>query len=375
MNIVPSIGLLVIGLAGGMLLGRLSFSPKQSTADDSESTSARTRSTRRDRSSGPGSDLAGIAKIRKSSPAELGDLTRMAASMNDPVESQRLVSECLLHMTADNWFDVVSGFGKLSKSTGRDPAEKWKLALVRSGQVAGEQAMDYYLQQGLGKKKQETWSVLYGWSTKDPRAALAWLGKAEAAGHSITAENYSAIISGAALTNPQDALVLLAGIPADRRSSSAGNLVWNVVQNGGSEALDPLLQFASSLDKSDASNVEFANDLFDEITGNLLWKADQALDVAQACDVVLKLTQFGRDPTATTVQALNKYRWYKMSDKLDLIETVSAAPQHSGLNFPALTTTIVRTMSGDGDRQAVREWMVQHPDSPLIPHLKEKIPD
>jgi hypothetical protein len=33
------------------------------------------------------------------------------------------------------------------------------------------------------------------------------------------------------------------------------------------------------------------------------------------------------------------------------------------------------TMNGDGDRAAVREWMKEHPDSPLIPLLRAKVPE
>jgi hypothetical protein len=272
-------------------------------------------------------------------------------------------------MTAENWQDVVATFGEISRTSGRDPADEWKLALFRSGQVAGAEAMESYLQEGLDKGTTRSWHTLYGWAARDPGAALAWLGKAEADGHKASNELYAAVISGAALNNPEEALKLLDELPAHRRSGCAGNLVWNVVQNGGTQALDGVLEYAAALDPAAAGNAGLANELFREVTEKLLWQADHARDVPQACEVVAKLAGYGRDPNGVTLAVLQKYRWYFMPDKLDILETVSAGPQGADLQLGTLTSTVLRTMNGDSDREAIREWMQRHPDSPLIPHL------
>lgn len=373
MKILPPVGYVLAGLTVGIIVGKASFSPAASPKEKPEAASVRAGSSKLDRPTRVGPSPTGITKIRQASTAELGGLAQLAASKPDPVEKRRLLTECLFNMTADNWSDVVSGFGKLSAETGRDYFEDWKLALFRSGQVAGEDAMNVQLAAGLEKKKNESWNILYGWSSKDPGSALDWLKKAEAAGNAISNENYSAVIAGAALSNPQQALGLLAQIPPQSRKDCVGHLVWNTLENGGIGALDDVMHYASTLDSADANNANLANGLFSEVTDKLLWKADHARDVGQACEVVIKLTEFGRDPTTTTHQALQKYRYYFMPDKLNIIETVNAAPHDSELNLSSLTSTVLNTMNGDGDRAAVREWMNQHPASPLIPYLKPRV--
>jgi hypothetical protein len=371
MKALSSGGFLAVGLAIGILLGK---TPMLSGGSESSTSSAPGLPTKTDRSSATGSIHPDVSAIRKSTPAGLASLTGHAAMTPDPVESRRLVSECLLNMTAGNWRDVVSSFAKVTSTTGRDPAEDWKLALFRSGQVAGGEAMDSYLADGLKNRGTQAWQTLYGWGTKDPRAALAWLAKAEAEGHATANEHYSAVISGAALSQPEDALKLLGEIPSARRKGCAGNLVWNVVQNGGIDALDPVLEYASNLDTAQPDNKELASELIGEATNKLLWKADHARDVAGACDVVVKLAGYGGDPNGLTLAALQKYRWYFMPDKLNILETISSSPHGSDLELTRLTNTVLGTMNGDQDRTAVREWMEQHPDSLLIPHLRTRVP-
>jgi len=372
MKALSSAGFLVGGLAIGILLGKGPMSSGSGSREDMNPAAANDRSTGSGRSVAGGSADSSIREIRQATPAKLASLTQQTASTPDPLEARRLLAECLLNMTADNWRDVLKSFDKISATTGRDPFDEWKLALFRAGQVAGPEAMDSYLSTGL-KNPVQSWQTLYGWSSKDPHAALAWLKKAEAEGHKTSNELYSAVISGTALNNPQDALKLLDEIPAERRKNCAGNLVWNVVQNGGTDALDPLLHYASNLDTSNPSNQELANNLFYEATEKLLWKADHARDVPQACEVVAKLTEYGRDPNEATQAVLRKYRWYHLPDKLNILETVSAGPKGSELQLASLTSAVMNTMNGDGDVAAVAEWMKAHPDSPLIPHLNTRI--
>lgn len=363
------VGLVLAGIVIGLIIGRTS-SITGSPHDDSESAPTRTRSSHRDRGSHEVGVVSGIAKIRKARPSELAGLTLLAASSSDPVEQHRLVSECLLHMTADNWFDIVSSFHKLACETGRDPSESWKLALFRSGQVAGAEAMDRQLAEGLDKKKQESWNILYGWGTKDPLAALNWLKAAEAEGHAISADNYTAAIAGAALSNPQQALDLLSHIPAPLRPHCTDHLVWNVVQNGGTDALDQVMQYAASLDTSTVENDALSDLLYHHSLEKLLWRADRALDVNQAREIIGKVAQYDRNPTKTAHQVFQKYRWYAVPDKLDILETASTTA-NTGLDVPFLTSALKDTMYGEGDRAAARDWMAKHPDSPFVPYLEE----
>jgi hypothetical protein len=62
-----------------------------------------------------------------------------------------------------------------------------------------------------------------------------------------------------------------------------------------------------------------------------------------------------------------------LASKLNLLETISASPQGLELHLVSLTANVLGAMNGDGDAVAVFEWMKQHPDSPFIPHLSQRI--
>lgn len=372
MKNLSSAALLVAGLALGIVLGKgpLSSVPEAGT-DASAPEAGAPRSAKSTRNSA--SIHPGVAAIRQAGSDQLAAFTEQAATMTDPVEIQRLLSECLLHMTADNWREVIATFGKISEDSGRDPADEWKLALFRAGQVAGAEVMDTYLDDEFDKRNVRSWQTLYGWATKDPRSAIEWLKKVEAAGHKTNSDHYTAVLSGAALSNPQDALKLLGELPVDKRKGCAGNFVWNVVQNGGVQALDSVLQYASTLDASDTANAQLASDLLHEATQKMLWKADHARDVDQACEVMTKLLQYGRDPNKLTQTVLEKYRYYHMPEKLRILDSASGGAKGAELQLDYLTGLVVVTMRGEEDRAAVREWMGKHPQSALIPHLEQRM--
>lgn len=373
MKILPSVGLLGTGLGIGLVIGQMTSAAKPDSNSDAPGTSA-ARVTKRDRSMQGGPAANSMEAIRRAKPDAVAGLTELAVSESDPIERHGRIAECLRRMDAENWKSVMDSFYKLSIETGRDNAEAWKLGLMRSGQVAGEAAMNDLLSKGFNKKHQECWSTLYGWGMKNPRAALDWLKQAEAGGHQPVAANYTAIIAGAALSDPSLAMQLLESIPKSARTDSPGHLVWNLVQNGGVETLDAVLGYASTMDRSDPADAKFANDLMNQATDKLLWKADHALDVPQACEVVLKLTQYGQDPTLMTSRALEKYRWYGMPAKLKLLDDVNSSSGISELNLPALARQVLGTMNGEQDQVAVRNWLQENPDSPLVPIISPAVP-
>lgn len=366
-----SIGFLAVGLVVGLLLGRGGI-PGSVQGEGSpqlgSSPSGRTKAGMRD-----DQEAAGVRMIRSASPDQVGKITRQVLSVSDPVEGQRLLAECLLNMTADNWRDIVSSFSRISTETGRDPADQWRLALYRAGQIAGAESLEGYLKDGLQGNSQHIWHSLQGWSSKDPQAALQWLEKMESEGHAVSNDYYAAVVSGCARENPDDALKLLAGLPPEKRKSCAGHLVWNVVQNSGVDGLDPVLDYASKLDASDPDNARLAGDLFGEATQKLLWRSDHARDVGQASTVVEKLVNYGRNPVDVTAQALEKYRWYPSRSKLDLLADVSERSILPDGDLPGLARLVLRNLGGDEDRAGVREWMKLHPGSPLIPLLETRV--
>ncbi len=358
----------------GVLIEKTSVFSSLATSGEVEGTSARTRQVRPDGLNSSDTSLPSLRAIRQAAPEKIASLTEQTLKTADPLELMRLLSECLVNMTGDNWLDILSSFEKVATDTGRNRSDELKLARFRAGQVAGESAMDLYTSEGYESAEDARWEILRGWATMDPEAVVAWIKKAEARGIKISPSCYSAVIAGAALVQPGNAIELLAQMPPESRKNAGGQLTWCTVQNGGTDMLYQLLDFSASLDLSDPNNAKLSKDIVDQVSEKLLWRADQARDVAQACDVVEKLVQHGQDPTFSTNKALRKYRYYPMADKLDIIEQINSKRPESSLDLPLLTTTVVGTMNGQKDVVAVREWIDKNPVSPVVPLLLQKVP-
>lgn len=282
------------------------------------------------------------------------------------------MAECLSRMTAENWKEMVDSFGELSDETGRDMATEWSKAMVRSGQVAGAEAMEAILAAGLSNNRQQGWDTLYGWSTKDPKAALEWLKKAESSGKGITTDHYTALLAGAALTRPADALALMDQIPPDRRSDCAGHFIWSVVMNGGTAALPEVLDYASKLDQNQPGNATLSRSLIREAAEKMLWQSDHHRSVPDACAAVNTLIRHGADPTSVASQALQKYRWYAVPDRLNLLHGILTSNAGSLPNASILASGLASGMGGSQDNNVVRKWINQNPESPLVPYLNQR---
>ena len=370
MNYLSSTGFVVCGgLLGYLLAG--GFSPKHDTSSDpGADVSGQPLPTRRPQDVREASP--GFRDIARASAKDLPSLMQRAASIADPIERHRWVSECLAQMSAENWKEVVSGFAKLSDETGRDMASEWNMALVRSGQVAGAEAMDSMAAAGLGGNGKQSWNILYGWGMKDPKAALDWLKQAESAGKGVTNDHFTALLGGAALLRPADALALLDQMPPDRKAGCAGHLAWNIVMNGGTEALPQLLDYASKLDRDQPGNEALSRSLIREAADRMLWQSDHKRSVPAACEAVKTLISHGADPTGVASQALQKYRWYAVPDKLALLDGMVSSNEANPPDAQTLTSSLASTLGGGQDVDAVRKWIAQNPGSPLVPHLKER---
>lgn len=370
MNYLSASGFVICGgLLGYLLAG--GFSPKHEIpSHPGADGSGQARPDRRQadvRIASPG-----FRDIARAPAKEIPSLMQRAASTADPIERQRWVSECLSQISAENWQEVVSSFAELSDETGRDMASEWTMALVRSGQVAGAEAMDAMVAAGLGGNGKQCWNILYGWGMKDPKAALEWLKQAESAGKAVTSEHFTALLAGAALARPADALALLDQMPPDRKAGCAGHLAWNIVMNGGTEALPQLLDYAAKLDHDQPGNEALSRSLIREAAERMLWQSDHKRSVPGACDAVKTLISHGADPTGVASQALQKYRWYAVPDRLALLDGMISSNEANPPDARALTSSLASTLGGGQDVEAVRKWIAQNPRSPIVPHLKER---
>lgn len=143
----------------------------------------------------------------------------------------------LQQLTRDNWRQVRQGFEEERKRTGLGHPPLVEVFVRRAGEVAGRDAVDYFLKNGWGGNTNEataSWvsnEAMIGWASQNPAEALQWLG------HDADPETrrklMGAAIRGLALTEPDLAVKTLEDQPAKERSKYTHELVTSALRAVG----------------------------------------------------------------------------------------------------------------------------------------------
>lgn len=373
-----AIGCVLVGVAIGFVGGRRSSENQKEKISSEQSSQERFQSLKSDLSLRSTTIRNSRKQLLGASDAEIPQLLNRALSAIDLLEGKALYAECLMQMTPQNRVSIMAEFANLSQESGRDPSGEWKLALERCGQVDGENAMNELAQEGLDKKSHEPWHTLYGWANVDPKAALNWLENQESLGEPVSQTLYEAIIAGAALKNPQEAIALLDEIPIESRGNRAGHLTWNLVQHGGIQALDGLLDYAANLDQSDHQAASFVQNIVNDASSKMLWTAARGSgDVDLVQDVIQRVEVIEGDPLQVTSKALHEFRWQPVGLRLDILEFANSQTRNPDLiagQLDSLLAQAFSTQPSEEDEQAIRQWQDAHPDSPLSELIDLRLP-
>ena len=311
-----------------------------------------------------------LAEIRRSSPDKLAGLMTRALECADPVEKELLMAECLMYMEASNWNQLLESFAQATGATGRDQYGAWKNCLMRSGQVAGEQAMNQWRENGLGGSQDEPWHTMYGWASVDPLAAKQWLDRCEAEGGSPATSLYQALIAGAGLNDSKVTMDLLENLPQERRGSAAGHLVWNLTARGGLDELKPWLEYAR--DRADDPNLSgLAASLRGEIEKKFVWSATSS---GRADLAVQHLDFLAAEPTDLPPLArrmLSGFHGAKSAAGMELVEGLMKNPRFAEIPEMAMLQRMALEQVAVGIPDGLDGWLLKNPDSPLRTAIHE----
>jgi RNA polymerase sigma factor (sigma-70 family) len=143
----------------------------------------------------------------------------------------------LQKLSRDNWREVLEAFQDERKRTGLGHPEMYDIFERRAGEVAGKDAVGYFLEIGWGGAANE---AMIGWAAKNPVEALQWLGH-EA--DSETRRNVmGAAIRGLALTEPDLAVKTLEEQPVKERDRYADEIVTTTLRSVGIDGAQRLVE-------------------------------------------------------------------------------------------------------------------------------------
>jgi hypothetical protein len=316
-----------------------------------------------------GSGRALLGEIRRSSADKLAGLMFRAIECPDPIEKELLMAECLVFMETSNWKELLGAFSEATGATGRDQYGAWKNCLMRSGQVAGEQAMTHWRELGLGGLSDEPWHTMYGWASIDPAAARQWLDQCEAEGEPIPTSLYQALVAGAGLYDSKTTMNLLASLPEERRETSAGHLVWNLTARGGLEELKPWLEYARE-HADDPELAGLAGSLRGEIERKFMWAATSSGRADLALQHLDYLATEPGDLPPLAQRVLSGFEGAKAPQGLDLVAGLMENPRYAGLpDMEMLQRTALEQMQ-DHDPGGLDAWLRRNQGSPLRPAIE-----
>jgi hypothetical protein len=143
----------------------------------------------------------------------------------------------LQKLSRDNWREVLQAFQDERKRTGLGHPEMYDVFERRAGEVAGKDAVDYFLKIGWGGAANE---AMIGWAAKNPVEALQWLGRE--ADSETRRRVMGAAIRGLAHTEPDLAIKTLEEQPVKERNRYADDLVTTTLRSVGINGAQRLVE-------------------------------------------------------------------------------------------------------------------------------------
>jgi hypothetical protein len=151
-------------------------------------------------------------------------------SIPDEIERMRQFSELLPHVNAENWREVFAAFRTQEEKLGRSHEREMEYLIQHLGRVAGRAVLEETLESGGVIPKHQAHSLVEGWASVDPTAAIEWY-------RSRSKEHQKLVRQGVALglgrTDPQRAIDFLSDQPGVSWDPIAQGLITRAVTKGG----------------------------------------------------------------------------------------------------------------------------------------------
>ncbi len=286
----------------------------------------------------------------------------------DHLERYRKLVEFIPHISKENWRGVLDAFAVQRRTMGRTFGVELQMVAERIGAVAGEEALNEYLNPRNTSERQTVAELMRGWVRADRTAAVAWFQNLD---EWKQKEMRSPLVSAAISKDPREAMDL---VVADIQAGRAGDmgalmemsdLIGTAIYRYGWADSEKLL-----------SGVESQENLPDSVKGMMF------LRLAQSKLQVLRDTS---DTGVTSKLAFDTLDWYQQyvgksymgaQSTSEIITAATKSDPARALDWmekyaPSLTTeqqyygyiAFVRTWR-EQSADDFSNWMNAHPDDP-----------
>lgn len=369
-TIVAILVALAVGFIGGLASERASSGPKDGLASPSGGRpGSRNRVTERAEKSAATTSAPHRFReeIRKAPPQDLSAMVYRALEESDPLLRRQLLLEIFSRMDAGNFEAMIRESERSSLESSRNNYDEWAIMLVRSGQVAGEDAMKLW-SGDLKHHWDQLAKTMQGWASADPEAALRWIDQNELPAQSRT-NLLTALLSGAISKDRHQAMTMLAGLPEQERERCISQFTHHLVQNSGKEGAIEWLTSVRNADPGSSYTTKVTNSVFDKI----VWAGSNLNNAATVIADLERITPVIPMDEGRISRAIAQFQAREPVRGIDLLDQLVHSPVLKNQQATPMMLSQSVGFAVQRDRAGVEQWITDHPNSSLIPKIREAL--
>lgn len=364
---------LIATLAVGVLIGRMGGSSilgekeGQATGADRLSNSRQRVSERRQDTPAPAltAQQRFREEIRKAPSDKLPDLVFRALELGDPLERRQLLLEIFARMDAGNFEEMIRESERSSLETSRNNYDEWAMMLVRSGQVAGQAAMEVWSADPKNNWDQLA-KTMQGWASADPDAAMRWYREQEFQPNTRT-NMIGAMIAGALSKDRAHAMAMLASLPEEERLNSIQQITFHLVQNQGKEGAIDWMKTVNSA----TPGTPYANKVADAVLDKVVWAGSNLNSIPTVVSDLERYSSAMPVDDNRLARAIMQVRSRGAVRGIELLEqlTTSSLLQSKPPSQMLLDQAVGHAVKND--RAGTEKWLQTNAASPLAQQVRQ----
>lgn len=359
--ILALIGTLVIGFSAGRISSKDGSDSSSSSAADSSGKSARVRTGDRPANEEAITSTSRLKQeIRKSAPGRLSPLVFRSLEIGDPLVRRQMLLEIFARMDAGNFEEMIRESERSSLETGRNNYDEWAVMLTRSGQVAGQAAVEIWAGD-LRTNWDQSAKAMWGWSSTDPEAALKWLNSKQDMEPQARGNLLASLMAGAIANDRAKAMGMLAELPEEERTRCVPQFIHHMVQNAGKEGAVEWLKSVTATDKDSA----YAKKVTEQVLDKIVWSgANQYNPTTIVYDLEQLSTAIPMNADHLA-RAVAQARARNPVSGLDLLDKLVQNPTLKQHAFAPQVADATVANAVKKDPAAVSAWLAKNPGSPI----------
>mgnify|MGYP000492366051 CR=1 FL=1 len=349
------IAFLLLGIAGGVIINSKSGDENTTMKQVDE---AHARSSRPSNRIGHSEVARSLSRtIRHAKSADLPNVLYRVLTEPEPLERHNLMLDAFDRMDSTNWMGMYLQFAKITADTGRDQHGEWNMAIIRTGQVAGGDAVEYHWSQNA----QQASSAIYGWAQVNPNAAMQWLDEKGTSDPQMRARLLHAVLSGQALANPDLAITTMKGLPKEERAALVAGVATNIIQSAGNDkTIEWMINVNREFAETDKAYV-------DRVSSEVLTRLAKSATWRNGVPVLAeKIGRIHSRMPLQSYQVMEIFSHLHNTEPLGLIDELHRRKTITNIDeYQGVIRSVAKRVR-DRSPEQYDAWIESHPESPLV---------